>query len=110
MTWLGKDLIVDSLTELASEVLQRTRWMSDGSSDISSFVEVVEQLFTDSGLEDALEKGNSGYSNEVEHLFKQLDALVSKVDGYKNPCDIMSDPKMILIREKAAQILQIIEN
>lgn len=97
-------MIVESLNELASEQIQKARWMS-GGSEMSSFIEAVEQLFTDSGLEDALRKGETGYPNEVDFLLKQLDQLISKIDGGRTPDEIINDPSMQEIRNKSREIL-----
>lgn len=109
MSWLGKEMIADSLSELANEHLQRERWLSDGSSEMSSFIEAVEQLYTDSGLEDALEKGNSGYTKQVEALLVELSNLVAKVNGNRAPTEVIDDPRMIQVREKSSEILSLIK-
>lgn len=108
MSWLGREMIVDSLSELASERLQRERWLSAESIEMSSFVEAVEQLFTDSGLEDALTKGDSGYSQEVELLLIELSKLIAKVGSDRKPIDIIDDPNMLKVREKSTEILRVI--
>jgi hypothetical protein len=110
MSWLGTEMIADSLAELASAQLQRERWLSDKSAEMSSFVEAVEQLFTDSGLEGALEKGTSGYSKEVELLLGELSKLIAHMDSNKPPIEIINDPKMAQVRAKSSEILRAFEN
>ena len=110
MSWLGKEMIVDSLAELSSERLQRERWLSNESFEMSSFVEVVEQLFTDSGLEDALAKRSSGFSQEVELLLLELSKLIANVKSNRKPSEIIDDPNMMEVREKSAQILRVLRN
>jgi hypothetical protein len=41
MTSVNRELVVDGLTELSSEPLQRLRWLSGGSTEVSSFVEAI---------------------------------------------------------------------
>ncbi|MEN3951236.1 hypothetical protein [Iodidimonas sp. SYSU 1G8] len=110
MSWLGKEMIVESLRELASRQLQEARWLSDGSSDISSFTEAVEQLFTDSGLGDSLQKRETGFSHSVEDELRELDAMLSKIDSDRAPNEIIADPKMGPIREKSGRILEIMRS
>ena len=109
MSWLGKEMIIDSLSELANEQLQRERWLSaEGSLEMSSFVEAVEQLFTDSGLDGALANGNSGYSKNVELLLVELSKLIANVRSDRKPDDIIDDPNMVQVREKSSEILKVI--
>jgi hypothetical protein len=108
VSWLGKEIIIESLRELSSEDLQTRRWLSDGSTDVSSFTEAVEQLFTDSGLQDALKKGKTGYSPDVDVHLRELDALLSEIDGRRDPSSIIADPAMAPIRKKSIKILELI--
>jgi len=107
MTWLGTELIVSGLQQLASRELQESLWLSDRTP--ASFIEAVEQVFDDSALGDALEKGQTGYSKEIEDRFRELDLLLSKVKDDRSEDAIIADPAMAVIREKAATILRMIE-
>jgi|SRR6185503_3738549 len=106
MSWLSKDLIVESLEELSDRELQLKLWLSDGSTDVSSFDEAVEQLFTDSGLVGALEKGRTGYSIEVEDDFRRLNEQLKRIDRNRDLAEIISSSDMELVRKSAAEILE----
>jgi hypothetical protein len=108
MSWIGKDLIMDALSELGSEDMQRSLWLSDGSSDVSSMSEVIECLYTDSGLMAALEKNELAITPEADKKLLELHGILMKVDQNQKVPLIISDPKMALVREKSNEIVKII--
>lgn len=109
MSWLGKEMIIDSLMELGSKQLQEARWLSDGSSDFSSFTEATEQLFTDSGLGITLEKRQEVFSTKIDHQLRELDAMLSAIDVDRPPSEIIDDPRMLSVREKSNEILKALD-
>ena len=107
---LDRGSICVSLRELSDLKLQKQLWLSDGSKneDVSSFVEAVEQLFTDTGLWDSLLLGETGFGEEAENHLKSLDVLLRKVDARQAPIGIINDPKMEQVRALAKRILNML--
>jgi hypothetical protein len=107
---LDRGSICVSLRELSDLELQKQLWLSDGSNsqDVSSFVEAVEQLFTDTGLLDSLLLGETGFGEEAENHLKSLDVLLRKVDARQAPIGIINDPKMEQVRALAKRILNML--
>lgn len=105
MKWLGKDLILEGLKQLSRKDVQEKLWLSDGSTEVSSFTEAVEILFTDSALGLALEEGSTGYSRVVENKFKELDMKLSKIKRKRPSIEIINDPAMDEVRALATEIL-----
>lgn len=102
MRYLNVDLVLDCLTELSDYHLQDKLWTGKMPGLQSSFVEVVEGLFTDSGLEDELRKGTTGFSTELVAKLLEIDKRISKIPANCNDGEILNDPRMILIRELAS--------
>lgn len=109
MSWINRNLIVECLQELSDQKFQQEVWLSTGGDKVSSFVEVVEQLFTDSGLGDELEKGTAGLGREVEDNLMLLDQELSKINRKQQALEIIKDPRMESIRNIAAKILLLLE-
>lgn len=83
--------------------------MSSGTPEVSSFVEAIEGLFTDSALGDALDSNTTGYSQETESKLRELEKQLGKVDSHGGPMKVINDPAMPRVRELAAKILPLIE-
>lgn len=110
MTNINRDLIVDALMELASESLQRRRWLEPSSPEISSFTEVVEELFTDSGLASALENNCADLPSAVESNLRRLHEMIRGVDRNQPPEVIIAVPEMSSIRAAAKEILDLMDD
>lgn len=110
MSTIDRQAVYEALRELSSIDEQRRLWLSTGAnhSEVSSFSEVVEQLFTDTGLGETLDGGNTGYSQTVVEQLKQLRTLLKTVDCRHGPLGTINDPAMATVRELTTEILQMI--
>jgi hypothetical protein len=106
MGWIGREIVIECLEELSRKDLQQKRWLSVGPSDISSFTEVVEGLFTDSALGYALEKGDTGYTKEDEDKLRALRKMLSNVDQHRKTEEVINDSAMDKVRSAAAELLK----
>lgn len=106
MRTINNEMIVEGLRELSNKDLQKKLWLSNGSADVSSFVEVVEHLFTDSGLSDALNEEDTGLPREIEKDIKELAKSLDSIDGNRQPIEIIEDTKMSDIRRRVARLLE----
>lgn len=104
--WVGHEHVVDALRELSDERLQRLLWLSDGTggADVSSLVECIERLYTDSGLGEALRSG-SVYGLDVDADLRLLARELDRIDGQLDPATLLADPVMIHVRSSAAALL-----
>jgi hypothetical protein len=100
--WLGRHHVEEALSELADEALQRRLWTSSESP--ASYTEAVEQLYTDSALGDALERG-SAFSPRTDELLSRLDKALRRVDGHRSPEAVIADPLVAEVRVLAAEAL-----
>jgi len=108
MSMIDRYAVYESLSELGSIHEQRRLWLSTGAnnSEVSSFSEAVERLFTDTGLGNALDAGVSGYPDFIVTRLKELEALLKSVDYHKGPLRTIEDRSMSLVRKLATEILR----
>jgi|SRR5580692_12076689 hypothetical protein len=109
MNFINRPLIVACLRELSDRDLQKRVWTSIGPPEVGSFTECVEQLFTDSGLNDALNTGKTGFGKELETLLLGLEKQLAKVNPRQRPMQIINGPEMVGVRELASRGLRLME-
>ena len=78
-TWVSPFL--ESLREMSDAFAQRRAWLDGDPSNFPTPVELVCQVFDDSGLDDALADGPV-FSSEADDLLRQLSSVVEAEDGY----------------------------
>jgi hypothetical protein len=105
MKWLNKNLIIECLQELSDEKLQQELWLSNGPPFVGSFTEAVEQLFTDSGLADALDANEMCFDRESDSLLAELRLRIKQVDANSEPLSIISSSNMTVVRDMALRCL-----
>jgi len=107
MNGVNRHAVQDAIRELSDRELQRRLWLSDGSggSQVSSFIEAGERLFTDSGLAHALQAGKTVFGIEADAALGELDFALRKVDYKHGPSRTMDDPAMTEVRTIAARLL-----
>jgi hypothetical protein len=88
-----RDKILDHLRELAQVEDQRRLWLAS-SGEISSFTEAMCGLFDDTGLGDALQKGDAVFNAGADRTLRELSAAVSTVDGQLPPGALIDHPLM----------------
>lgn len=99
-----------ALEELSDIEYQRRVWAGLGApEEMSSFDECVEQLFSDSGLGDALERHETGFGVVTNGELIALRASLARIDGARDPGTLVGQPAMRRVRERAAYILRLIE-
>lgn len=85
----ARNQMVDCLLELASTAFQERVWVRGEGPEVSSYVEVVCQLFDDTGLGDILESGlgSDVFGNEAGSELMRLRTLI---DGLPQGLDAPS--------------------
>jgi hypothetical protein len=97
------------LRELADVDFQRRVWTGRGLPDeMSSFVEAVETVFDDSGLEPDLGLGRPVFGPEVDAKLVALGILLQRIAVDRAPDEIIDDPLMADARQQAAAILEVL--
>jgi hypothetical protein len=108
-------MVIAGLRELSSIEEQRRLWLSTGenNADVSSFVEAICGLYNDSGLDDLLDAGLTGYPEPVVERLKKIDALLSRIgetNRHKGDEAKINDPAMAVVRKLAGEILIMLED
>jgi hypothetical protein len=95
-----------ALAELADADYQRRVWAAeDPQGEMSSFLECVESLFTDTGLDGEFDAGRKVFGAPVDEQLKALSRLVENLGLERPPDEIISDPRMQEVRQRAAAVL-----
>lgn len=103
-----KSNIVDALRYLSDLELQRQHWLAPGDNS-GYFVDEVETVFLDSGIEDLIAQGYVVFGKKEDSALLGL-LSASDTVGYKRDqrLDLHSE-SMQHVREKAAKALALIE-
>lgn len=101
---IDRSMIVEALTELADPAYQERIWAGQDPLLMSSLTECVEQLFDDSGLALALERGPV-FGESVDEKLRALGTRLSSVDGTQPLAVLLRDQGLIVSQGLAADIL-----
>lgn len=96
--------VVVSLAELASSLFRDRVWMHPSTEWESGYIECVNRLFGDSGLQDALTRG-AVYGEDVDAPLRVLDELTDRLDHRRSDEKIVADPLFQQVAEIAAGVL-----
>jgi hypothetical protein len=107
--WVNKKLILERLKELADKSFQERLWMASSGPEISSFVEAVNQLYGDSGLDTAFDKNEAVFGKDIDDKLKVFGTALQTIPHKGPPMNIINNEKMIPIRKIAANIATLIE-
>ena len=102
-------ILIPALENLASEARQRYTWFPNAEGDMSSFVEDANNLLGDSQISDGIIDDQIIYDRKVTEALRELENAVMPVDEYRAPEEIIRDPLMQVVREKAARVLELIK-
>lgn len=97
--------------ELSDRNYQTLVWLNTGAKPgmSISFIEAVNMLFDDSAITYLLEKGEIIVDKKVTRALRELDNALEPVDEFRPTLEIINDPLMEVVREKAAKALELIE-
>ena len=104
--WVGEELVRDALRELSDEDLQRQRWLSPEWPN--EYIEAVCELFDDSALGQALDKGPV-FGEVIDNTLREVRRVAARIDGQRPPEDVINDPLMPELRGLAAQALRALQ-
>ncbi|MEM7617515.1 MAG: hypothetical protein AAF195_03950 [Pseudomonadota bacterium] len=107
-----KNRMTALLNELSSKSYQIEVW-SKGNNIFNGrsilFSEAVIELFDDALVSEALEANAVIYDKDVTQALHELSDAVDLVDDNRIPIEIINDPLMQKVRDKAKEILELIE-
>lgn len=105
MNSINRQLVEQCLVELSSRADQLRLWRSTGAPEMSSFREALEQLFTDSGLDDPLHAGDTGFGKECELRLIELEKAMMSVNPHLKPDTLIDTAAMERVRDLAMKAL-----
>lgn len=106
-----KEHFFNSLKELSDRDFQERIWANRDNPEgwVSSYTEAAIGLFDDALLTNALEAGAVIYDANVTRALHELSNSIDQLDeNNRPPADIINDPLMQDVREKAATVLELI--
>lgn len=108
---INRGLLLSGLRDLAYKQYQIDIWLNQNNPDglVDSFVEAVIAVFDDTGVIDALRAQQIILDSKVTQALWDLHDATDAVDEYQSQDDIINDPLMEVVRQKAAYALALIE-
>jgi hypothetical protein len=103
-SWLSREHVIEALRELSDEALQRRLWQS-AAGELSSFEECRCQLFNDSGLGMALDRGPV-FADDIDADLRLLRREVRHVDARLSVAALLNDTVLGHVRGSALALLR----
>ncbi len=106
-----KENITKLLEELADKNYQERIWLNTDNPDnlVSSFIEAVNMLFDDSAVSYLLETEQIIIDQSVTTALAELHDATDAVNEFRPTEDIIADPLMDIVRQKAALALELVK-
>ena len=106
-----KNYFYKNLKELSDIYYQNNIWTNQNNPNniVSSYTEAVIGLFDDALVSESLEENAIIYDKNVTQALHELSDAVDLVDNNRIPIEIINDPLMQQVRDKAKEILELIE-
>ena len=99
--------VIECLRELSDIEFQRRVWVDGSGPDVSSFEELICQLFDDTGLDDAIESGaaRDELGEEIATRLQDLDSAIARIDRSLSADLLVEHPAMEDVRQLASTVL-----
>ena len=109
---LNNSKIKAGLAELADKEFQQRTWFSESGPEVSSFSELVCQLFDDTGLSDMIDSPEleKQLGRVVAEGLRELDRKLDDVDSSTEPSRLIESPAMEEVRRLARELLESLED
>jgi hypothetical protein len=106
-----KNNIISLLKKLTDVKYQENIWLNENNPNniVDSFIESSNMLFDDSVVDYYLEEGHILFDRKVTKALIELSNAIDEVDESRTTMDIIDDPKMQIVRQKAAKALELIK-
>jgi hypothetical protein len=105
-----KNILIPALRELADRDYQQRVWLNAGGKPIMSlsFIEAANNVFDDAYATEILENNQIVYDKKVTEALRELGVAIDAVDEFRSGQEIINDPLMEVVRQKAARALFLI--
>jgi hypothetical protein len=106
-----KNHFFESLKELSDRNYQERIWTNKDNPEglVASFTEAAILLWDDALVKHALEENAIIYDKEVTQALQKLWDAIEVVDEFRSTEEIINDPLMQKVRDKASEVLALIE-
>lgn len=105
-----KNILVESLEELSDHDYQERIWTNKDNPNgyVASFTEAVINIFDDAVVINPLREGEILFDQTVTQALWELHDATTAVDDNRPPEEIINDPLMKIVRQKAAKALKLV--
>lgn len=105
-----KNHLFEALQELSNRDYQENIWANTNNPEglVASFTEAAILFWDDALVSSALEEGAIVYDKKVTQALHELWNAIEIVDEFRAEKEIINDPKMQIVRDKAAEVLHLI--
>lgn len=104
-----KNVLVKALKDLSDIDFQKIAWFENDQALSSSFADDVNAVFDDTGLEIALKNNEIIFGKAADVVLHELGKAIDAVNEFRPEEEIINDPLMQVVREKAAKALELIK-
>ena len=107
-----KGNIIGILKEFADSNYQNKAWLNAGLKPVMtiSFVEAANMLFDDCVVKDYIQEGEILFDKKVTKALRELYDATDAVNEFRSEEEIINDPMMETVRQKAAIALNLIQS
>lgn len=105
----ARQQVLECLRELADAEFQERVWVRGEGPEVSSFSELVSQLFDDTTLGDRLESGETVFGRDADAVLNELSLLLDCFDANIDPDALLRHPRWTTVRQVAARAVELIE-
>jgi hypothetical protein len=103
------EIVEEALRELADEQAQARLWRSSGGKEVSSLAEAKSRLWDDSGLADALERGEV-YNSPIDTQLRRLRVVLHRLDENATVDALLASTDLATARELANHLVEALRN
>ena len=106
-------IVISALRELSDERFQRRVWVVGSSTEMSSLNEATAALYNDSGMDDALEKNVTTFSEDTDQELRELRKMLKKALAQRSRSGTeatIGSSDWEAVRKKARRILEAVAN
>lgn len=109
MTRVLDEIVEEALRELSDEQDQARLWRSSGGTEVSSLAEAKSRLWDDSGLADAIERGEV-YNASIDAQLRRLREVLRHIDENAPIDALLASPDLATARKLASDLLETLRN
>ena len=102
--------ILEGLQQLSDRNFQAIAWFENDRGLSSSFIDEVNAIFDDSGLDYAFNNGETVFGRDADNALRELDSATNNIDEFnQSDKEIFYSKEMQTVREMAAKALALVK-